>query len=139
MGDVFGSGVLSVSEEEIVAFAREFDPQPFHLSADEAVGTFFGRLVASGWHTAALTIRLMTGGELELAGGMIGLGIDGISWPRPVLPGDALRLESEILEMRVSRSRPDWGILKIRHRTLNQRGEEVQVMVANQMVLLRRP
>ena len=132
------SGRVRVEKDEIIAFAKQFDPQPFHLDEDAARNSIFGRLVASGWHTAALTMRLIAGSEYRAATGTIGLGFDGLRWPIPVHPGDELRIESEVLEMRTSKSRPDRGLLKIRTRTFNQDGEVVQELIANAMVP-RRP
>jgi acyl dehydratase len=132
------SGRVRVEKNEIIAFAKQFDPQPFHLDEDAARKSIFGRLVASGWHTAALTMRLVAGSEYRAATGTIGLGFDGLRWPIPVHPGDELRIESEVLEMRPSKSRPDRGLLKIRTRTFNQDGEVVQELIANAMVP-RRP
>jgi acyl dehydratase len=132
------SGRVRVETNEIIAFAKQFDPQPFHLDEDAARKSIFGRLVASGWHTAALTMRLIAGSEYRAATGTIGLGFDGLRWPIPVHPGDELRIESEVLEMRTSKSRPDRGLLKIRTRTFNQDGEVVQELIANAMVP-RRP
>jgi acyl dehydratase len=132
------SGRVRVEKNEIIAFAKQFDPQPFHLDEDAARNSIFGRLVASGWHTAALTMRLIAGSEYRAATGTIGLGFDGLRWPIPVHPGDELRIESEVLEMRTSKSRPDRGLLKIRTRTFNQDGEVVQELIANAMVP-RRP
>jgi acyl dehydratase len=132
------SGRVRVEKNEIIAFAKQFDPQPFHLDEEAARNSIFGRLVASGWHTAALTMRLIAGSEYRAATGTIGLGFDGLRWPIPVHPGDELRIESEVLEMRTSKSRPDRGLLKIRTRTFNQDGEVVQELIANAMVP-RRP
>ena len=132
------SGRVRVEKDEIIAFAKQFDPQPFHLDEEAARKSIFGRLVASGWHTAALTMRLIAGSEYRAATGTIGLGFDDLRWPIPVRPGDELRIESEVLEMRTSKSRPDRGLLKIRTRTFNQDGEVVQELIANAMVP-RRP
>lgn len=132
------SGRVRVEKDEILAFARKFDPQPFHLDDEAARESIFGRLVASGWHTAALTMRLVAGSEYRPVTGTIGLGFDEMRWPMPVYPGDELRIESEILEKRPSNSRPDRGLLKIRTRTFNQNGQVVQELIANAMVP-RRP
>ena len=132
------SGRVRVGKDDIVAFAKKFDPQPFHLDEEAARQSIFGRLVASGWHTAALTMSLIAGSEHRAAGGTIGLGFDSLRWPIPVLPGDELRIESEVLETRPSQSRPDRGLTKIRTRTLNQNGEVVQEVISNAMVP-RRP
>jgi acyl dehydratase len=108
-GQAFGSGRLRVEEERIRSFAAEFDPQPFHLDAAAARHTIFNGLAASGWHTAAITMRLLVGSELRPAGGIVGASFDELSWPHPVRPGDELHLESEVLEVRPSKSRPDLG------------------------------
>ena len=139
VGQVFKpSGRVRVERDEIIAFAKKFDPQPFHLDEDTAHQSIFGRLVASGWHTAALTMSLIAQSEHRAAGGTIGLGFESLRWPKPVLPGDELRIESEVLETRPSKSRPDRGLLKMRTRTFNQNDEVVQEVVANGMVP-RRP
>ncbi|SEO83479.1 Acyl dehydratase [Methylobacterium sp. ap11] len=137
-GQVYRSGERTVSEAEIVRFAGEFDPQPFHLDAEAARTTFFGGLAASGWHTAALTMRLLVDSEMRIAGGIVGAGMDEVRWPKPLRPGDTIRLESEVLEVRPSRSRPSQGLAKVRTTTLNQHGEAVQVLVAN-LLVVRRP
>ena len=100
VGQTFASGRMRVDKERIKAFAAEFDPQPFHLDEALAAGTIFRGLAASGWHTAALTMRLLVDGELKPAGGIVGTGFDEFRWPRPVRPGDELHVESEILEVR---------------------------------------
>ncbi len=139
VGQVFRpAGRVLVDRDEIIAFARKFDPQPFHLDDEAGRRSIFGRLVASGWHTAAMTMSLVARSEYRPAGGTIGLGFDDLRWPIPVLPGDELQIETEVLEMRPSRSRPDRGLMKIRTRTLNQNDEVVQDLVGNTMVP-RRP
>ena len=125
---------ITVSAADSVAFARQFDPQPFHLDEEAARGSVFGRLAASGWHTAALTMRLLVDSAFRPAGGIIGAGMDELRWPRPVYPGDELHLETEILEVRPSRSRPEQGLVKARTTTFNGRDEPVQVLVANLIV-----
>jgi acyl dehydratase len=137
-GRVFKSPGLTIDIAAIKAFASEFDPQPFHLDEKAAAKSLFGGLVASGWHTAALTMRLLVQGGLPIAGGITGAGVDELRWLRPVLPGDTLRVESEVLEMRPSRSRPEQGLMKVRSTTFNQRDEPVQMMIAN-LVVPRRP
>jgi acyl dehydratase len=132
------SGRVRVDKDEIIAFAKTYDPQPFHLDEAAARQSIFGRLVASGWHTAAMTMSLIARSEYRAAGGTVGLGFESLRWPIPVLPGDELRIESEVLETRPSKSRPDRGLIKMRTRTLNQNGEVVQEIVANAMVP-RRP
>ena len=138
VGRTFGSGTVTVDPARLKAFAAEFDPQPFHLDEQAAGSSLFGGLVASGWHTAALTMRLLVEGDIKVAGGLIGAGVEEIRWPRPVRPGDTLRVESEVLEVRPSGSRPDRGIVRVRSTTLNQDGEPVMVQVAS-LIVPRRP
>lgn len=139
VGQTFGSArQLRVDEERIKAFAREFDPQPYHLDEEAAQASVFRGLAASGWHTAAMTMRLLVESDLKPAGGILGLGFEEFLWPRPVRPGDELRVESEILEVRPSRSRSDQGLIKVRTTTLNQDGQAVQVTVGN-LLVQRRP
>ena len=138
IGQKFGSGRLRIDEARIKSFAAEFDPQPFHLGDEAARMTILGGLAASGWHTAAATMRLLVESEFKPAGGIIGSGFDALHWPRPVRPGDELRVESEIVETRPSKSRPTLGLVKVRTTTLNQAGEPVQVLVAN-LLVPRRP
>ena len=134
VGQTFGSGRLRVDEKQIKAFAAEFDPQPFHLDENAARDTIFRGLAASGWHTAALTMRLLVESEIEPAGGIVGAGFDEFRWPRPVRPGDELYIKSEVLEVRPSRSRSNQGMIKVRTTTLNQDDEAVQVQIANLIV-----
>jgi acyl dehydratase len=137
VGHRFVSGSHALDEAQITSFAAAFDPQPFHLDPSDARGSFFGGLAASGWHTAAITMRLNVESGLPLAGGVIGAGAE-ITWPRPTRPGDVLHVESEVLEIAPSRSRPDRGIVTVRSETLNQRNEIVQVLTAK-LVTFRRP
>jgi acyl dehydratase len=139
IADRFGSDTIAVTEEGIIAFARDFDPQAFHLERKAAEESIFKGLAASGWHTAAMSMKLFVTGELKLAGGSIGLGVDELRWPQPVRPGDVLRLETEILDVRGSRSKPDRGIIRIRNVTTNQRGAVVQTFTAVVMVRRRPP
>lgn len=129
VGQVYRSGRLAVDAEAIKRFAAEFDPQPFHLDEAAAEATFFRGLAASGWHTAALTMRLLVESDLSPAWGVVGVGGE-ISWPRPLRANDEIRIESEILEARASKSKPEQGLLKVRTTTLNQKDEPVQVLVA---------
>ncbi len=138
VGQTFRSGRLQIDKERIKTFGAEFDPQPFHLDEDAARDTIFGGLAASGWHTAAVTMRLLVESDLKPAGGIVGAGADEFRWPRPVRAGDELRIESEVLEVRPSRSRPDQGLIKVRTTTLNQHDEAVQIIIAN-LVVRRRP
>jgi len=138
-GQKMVSQTLRVEPDAIKAFASQFDPQPFHLDEDAARGSFFGGLAASGWHTAALTMRLLVESGFRPAGGIIGTRADELSWPRPVRPGDELHVEAEVLEVRRSKSRPGQGFVKCRTTTLNQNGEPVQVLVMNLLVQARNP
>jgi acyl dehydratase len=138
VGQTFRSGRRSIEEERIKTFAAEFDPQPFHLDEQIARSTIFGGLVASGWHTAAVTMRLLVESGLRPAGGIVGAGFGEFRWPRPVRPGDALRIEVEVLDVRPSRSRPEQGVVKVRTTTFNQNDEAVQVTLGN-LVVPRRP
>jgi len=129
VGQRFVSKTLLVDEAQIKAFARQFDPQPFHLDENAAKDSLFSGLVASGWHTAAMTMRLLVETGLPLAGGLVGAGGE-LSWPQPTRPGDILRVESEVQEIIPSRSRPDRGVVVTRIVTRNQRDEVVQILVA---------
>ena len=135
-GDRFKSETYKVTEEQITSFAREFDPQPFHLDASVARQTMFEGLIASGWHTAAITMRLFVK-TLNFAEGAIGLGVDELRWPNALRPGDALQVETEIVDLRLSRSKPSHGIVRLRNVTTNQRGQIVQTMTASALVLRR--
>jgi acyl dehydratase len=133
VGQRFTSATHLVDEAQITAYAAQFDPQPFHLDDAAAKATLFGGLAASGWHTAAVTMRLLVETGLPLMGGIVGAGGE-INWPRPTRPGDVLHVESEIEEVTPSRSRPDRGMVKVRSETRNQRGEVVQVLNAKLIV-----
>jgi acyl dehydratase len=134
VGQTFSSGRLRIDAEQIKTFAAAFDPQPFHLDAEAARDTIFRGLAASGWHTAAVTMRLLVESDFTPAGGIVGAGFEECRWPRPVRPGDELRVESEVLEVRPSQSRLDQGLIKVRTTTLNQHGEAVQVLIGNLMI-----
>lgn len=136
-GQRFTSGTHALDEAQIKAFASQFDPQPFHLDDEAAKGSLFGSLAASGWHTAAITMRLQVESGLPISGGIIGAGGE-IAWPRPTRPGDILQVESEVLEVTPSRSRPDRGMITVRSETRNQRGEVVQTLTVK-LVVPRRP
>jgi acyl dehydratase len=133
VGDRFRSEPLHVEEKELVEFAHKFDPQMFHLDRKSAERTIFKGLIASGWHTAAMTMRLFVQ-TLNFAEGAIGLGIDELRWPNAVRAGDVLRVETEIVHLRLSRSKPHYGIIKVRNVTTNERGEIVQTMLGTAMV-----
>ena len=126
----------AIDNAQIKAFAAQFDPQPFHLDEQAAATSLFAGLAASGWHTAAVTMRLLVQGGAPIAQGIIGAGAE-IAWPRPTRPGDVLQVESEVLEIRPSRSRPDRGMVTLRSETRNQRGEVVQVLTARLVVPCR--
>jgi acyl dehydratase len=138
VGDRFKSEPLTVTEKQLIEFAHKFDPQMFHLSRKTAERTLFKGLIASGWHTAAMTMRLFVQ-TLNFAEGAIGLGVDELRWPNAVRPGDVLTVETEILDLRPSRSKPGYGIIRLRNVTTNQRGEIVQTMLASAMVPRRGP
>ena len=138
VGQKFGSGTATMTAERMKAFAREFDPQPFHTDEEAARHTFFGGLVASGWHTASTSMRLFVESDITPEGGSIGAGGSDLSWPKPVRPGNVLHVESEVIEMRPSRSRPDIGIMKVKLTTYNQANEPVQFATPI-MVVPRRP
>ena len=137
VGDRFTSAPYTLDEQSIISFAREFDVQAFHLDHAAANESVFGGLAASGWHTAAIAMRLFTTGPLQFVGGAVGLGVDELRWPVAVRAGDSVRLTTEILETRTSRSKPQFGILRIRNVLTNQRGEVVLSYSANAMVRRR--
>jgi acyl dehydratase len=137
VGQRFVTGTYRMEADRMKAFAAEFDPQPFHLDEVAGNNSIFGGLAASGWHTAAASMRLSVTGGMRLGSGSVGLGGE-ISWPRPTRPGDILHVETEILEIIPSRSKPNQGIVKMRSTTLNQNGEEVQVFVVK-IIVFRRP
>lgn len=136
-GDTFESEAFDVPGKEIIEFAEKFDPQKFHLHAATAERSIFRGLVASGWHTAAITMRLFVR-ALNFAEGAIGLGVDELRWPAAVRPGDTLRVETEIIEARPSKSKPGFGVIRLRNVTTNQRGEVVQSMYAHALIPRRR-
>lgn len=128
VGDTLELGSVTVSEDEIIEFARAYDPQPFHVDANAAAHSIFGGLIASGWHTCALTMRLMVDGLLSKAASLGSPGVDQIRWQRPVRPGDILTARATVLEVRPSQSRPDRGSMRIRTEVTNQAGETVMWM-----------
>jgi acyl dehydratase len=128
---------IRIEENRARMFASEFDPQPFHLDEGTASASIFRGLAASGWHTAAVTMRLLVDSEIQPAGGIVGAGFDELRWPRPVRPGDELHVDIEVLEVRPSKSRPEQGLIKVRTNTLNQNGEVVQTSVGNLVVRRR--
>jgi acyl dehydratase len=139
IGRVFHTDSIEVTREEIIAFASRYDPQPFHLDEAAAKDTAFGNLVSSGWLTAALTMRLMILSEFKFPRGVVGLGVDALRWPRPVLPGDKITAAVEITAMRASASKPAYGVVRIVTTTTNQRNEVVQTKTSNVLVPRRTP
>jgi acyl dehydratase len=137
VGQRFTSAKHVVDTDQIKRFAAELDPQPFHLDEAVAAKSLFGGLAASGWHTAAITMRLLVQGGAPIAGGVVGAGVE-IAWPRPMRPGDEVHVFSEVTEITPSRSKPDRGIVLLRSETRNQRGEPVQVLTSK-LVVPRRP
>jgi acyl dehydratase len=133
VGQKFTSGEYRMDEKRMKEFAAEFDPQPFHLDHAAGERSIFKGLAASGWHTAAVTMRLLVESDLALSAGIVGVGGE-INWPRPTRVGDVLRVECEVMEMIPSRSKPMQGIAKIRNTTLNQNNEVVQVFTASVVV-----
>lgn len=136
IGDKFSSDTFELTAADLTRFAGEFDPQPFHLDDAAARTTLFGGLAASGWHTAAITMRLLVTSGPKLANGIVGMGGE-IEWKSPARPGDVLRVESEVMELIASRSRADRGVLVLRSTTRNQRDEAVQVLTAKLMLARR--
>ncbi|MBV8104894.1 MAG: MaoC family dehydratase [Hyphomicrobiales bacterium] len=133
VGQRFVSATHAIDVDQIKAFARQFDPQPFHLDEEAAKDTFFGGLAASGWHVAAVTMKLLVTSGAPIAGGVVGAGGD-IAWPNPTRPGDVLQVASEVMEITPSRSRPNRGMATLKSETRNQKGEVVQVLTAKLVV-----
>ncbi|MBU6475237.1 MAG: MaoC family dehydratase [Alphaproteobacteria bacterium] len=129
-GQKFTAGPQKVTQEEIIAFARQFDPQDFHTDPVKAKDTVFGELVASGWHTAALAMRMIVEATPKMQGGMVGRAVENISWPRPVRPGDLLSLTVEITDLRPSEKSPARGLMRTKNTVTNQNGETVMEMEA---------
>jgi acyl dehydratase len=136
VGDTFESGQQRVEQADIIAFAKQFDPQPFHTDPEAARETFFEGLAASGWHTMGITMRLIVE-SMPIAGGIIGAGAE-VSWPRPTRPGDTLRVRSEIMAIKPSRSRPDRGTVVSRSLTFGQ-DDEVRQDFTARMLVFRAP
>lgn len=139
VGRVFRTGAIEVVADEAIAFATRYDPQPFHLDAAAAKASVFGGLVASGWLTAGLTMRLMVKALFEAGSGVVGLGIDRLRWPQPVYPGDMLRVTITVTAMGPSSSKPAYGVVAIEATTTNQRDETVQAMTVNLLFPRRKP
>jgi acyl dehydratase len=137
-GQFYRSNRLPVDKGQILAFASQFDPQPYHLDEEAARKSVFKGLAASGWHTAAMTMRLLVESDFRPADGILGVGLEELSWPRPVRPGDELRVESEVLEVRPSKLRDDRGVIRVRTTTFNQNDQPVQIFTGN-LLVPRRP
>jgi acyl dehydratase len=138
-GQTFALGRRSIARDEIVDFAKAWDPQPFHLDEEAAKDSIYGRLIASGWHTVCIFMRLFADGLLNRTAAAGSPGIDELRWRKPVFAGDSLEAGVEILEVRPSRSRPDRGVARIRCVVRNQGGDEVLTMISNVMFLRRPP
>jgi acyl dehydratase len=136
VGQRFETGIHAMDAGQIKDFGRRFDPQPFHLDEVAAQSSFFQGLAASGWHTAAVTMSLLVKSGMPIAGGLIGASCE-ISWPRATRPDDVLQVESEVLAVTPSRSRPDRGMITLKSETKNQKGEVVQVLVSKMLVWRR--
>ncbi|HVW73614.1 MAG TPA: MaoC family dehydratase [Rhizomicrobium sp.] len=136
VGQRFLSATHALDADQIKAFASQFDPQPFHTDEAAAGASFFHGLAASGWHTAAITMSLLVKSGMPIAGGLIGAGAE-IAWPRPTRPGDVLQVESEVLAVTPSRSRPERGMITLKSETKNQKGEVVQVLTSKMLVWKR--
>jgi acyl dehydratase len=137
VGEVIELGSCSITEAEVLAFARKYDPQPFHTDPEAARRSIFGGLIASGWHTGAMFIRMVVEHMTPVHATSGAMGFDDLKWIRPVRPGDVLSVESEIREKIESRSRPDRGTVKIESRIVTQRGEVVMSLVSL-VIYLRR-
>lgn len=138
VGQRFETGSHPLTQDEIIAFGRLYDPQPFHTDPQAARDTFFGGLAASGWQTASISMRLQAESGPPLAGGMIGASVE-LTWPRPTRPGDILHVESEILEVTPSRSKPERGFITLKSETKNQKGEVLQIQTSKLLVWRRKP
>jgi acyl dehydratase len=136
-GRTFGSPTHAVTAEDIKTFARAWDPQPFHMDEQAGAASFFGGLAASGWHTACVSMRLLVTGEFRPAGGIIGAGVEELKWHRPVRAGDVLSVRAEVLEARPLRSKPGYGIVRVRVDTLDAAGQPVQTFTSPLVVAAR--
>ena len=137
VGQRFVTGTYTMTAEAIKAFARDYDPQSFHTDELAAKDSFFCGLAASGWHTAAITMRLQIDSGPKIGGGMIGASGE-LAWPKPTRPGDVLHVESEVMEVRPSKSKPERGFVTLKSETKNQKGEVVQLFVVK-LLVWRRP
>ena len=133
IGQIFVSDSYTITTDEIQSFARQFDPQPFHLDTELATQSFFKRLVASGWHTASITMRLMVT-SIPIAGGLIGAGVDALRWHCPVVPGDSLSVTSEIVSLRGSQKQNNQGLVRFKHTLFNQQELTVLSFISTTVV-----
>jgi acyl dehydratase len=136
VGMSFKGGPEKISEADIITFAKQFDPQPFHIDPEAAKSSVFKGLAASGWHTVGVTMRMLASGAMPLAAGSIGFGAE-VSWPRPVRPGDELSVVCEVIDITPSRSKPNQAIATFRTTTANQKGETVQILTSKNLVFRR--
>jgi len=140
LGEVFTTNGLTLTEAEIIDFAWRYDPQPFHLDDEAAAQTYFGRLSASGWHTGSMAMRMMVDNmKVNQQAGLGSPGIDELRWLKPVYPGDTLRIESEVLSKRRSKSRPEMGMFQGRTTVFNQHDVAVMTMVSTGLIRVRNP
>ena len=138
-GDVYEFGTITVTESEIIEFAKQFDPQYFHINPEKAIESRFGGIIASGWHTVGLTMRLYVDHYLSHVASLASPGVDEVRWPNPVRPGDTLKVRVTILEARTSRSKPDRGIVRAKIEAINQKEELVLSMVGMSIIGRREP
>ena len=136
-GSIAHYGPRVITREEIVAFAAEFDPQPMHLDEEAARHTMVGGLIASGWHTVCIQMRMIADGFVNKSASMGAPGVDEVRWLKPVWPGDSVTVRATVLQSRVSNSRPGLGLVKFLHEMLNQHGERVMTLVSTAMVARR--
>jgi len=138
-GSVYEYGTLTVTEEEIIEFAKRFDPQPMHIDPEQALQGRYGGIIASGWHTVGLAMRLFVDHYLSKVASLASPGVDEVRWPNPVRPGDTLRLRATVLEARPSRSKPDRGVVRTLIEALNQEDQLVLSMIGMSILSRRQP
>lgn len=138
-GETFPMGERSIDRDEVIDFAKQFDPQPFHIDEEAAKRSIYGGLIASGWHTVALVMRMMCDSYLNRSASLGSPGVDNVRWLKPVRPGDTIRAQRTVLESRASQSRPDMGLVKTRWEVFNQDGELVMTIEGHGMFRRRNP
>ena len=138
-GTTYDCGSVGIDQASIIAFAKEFDPQPFHVDPVTAAAGPYGGLIASGWHTAAIVMRLLVDNYLSAEASLGSAGLDELRWPHPVRPGDTLRVRATVVESRRSLSKPDRGIVKTMVEAVNQDGRTVMRATAINFMLVRPP